>query len=677
MFARHAALALALGPAVLNAQQPTDTTRAPRDSVPPAVLKEITVTAAPAKRDEPQSSVTVPVAVIRQAPAINTIDLLRQTAGVEAHDQGQGPGFASDLAVRGFSSDHSTDMALWIDGVPINEPVNGHAEGYNDWSLLMPQAVRQIDVYKGPTSALYGNFALAGTVNVRTLERMSGTDGAVVGGSNGRLEGSLLTGVDHEHTGAVLGLRGLRDGGWRPNSQWEMGQAHGRVVRDLSPSVSLDAGVELYGAGWDSPGFLTVSQFDARQYDSIADPTDGGFKRHAQERVSLRVLRGSSLVWRSTVYSTQGRWQLFLTTPPEGGATEGSGSQLEEEDHRYGFGVTSALTWELPGHTEVTIGGEGRWDHSHYENYFTTARVRDSVNSDKVPVVAQQLSGAAFVESRILLGGRLTATLGGRYEVQDTRNETDSGTAQASEGVFAPKFGALVRLSPAAALYGNASMGYRRADGVIEDPTAPFVTGWAYETGVKLDVAGLTASAAIFQMDVSNEQTADPLAPSTTVSGGRSRRRGIDLGLDARVTPSLQVTGDFTFTDAKYRDFFTTEIDTLTQLPVPVDRSGTRVFNTARYVGSLALRLTPPAAIWNVRLSTNVVGPYTPFDEEPGLELESYALLHLNGGIRLGSVLLDLGIRNLLDHAYPELRAGGFVSPGQPRSVYGSARYVF
>jgi outer membrane receptor protein involved in Fe transport len=299
------------------------------------------------------------------------------------------------------------------------------------------------------------------------------------------------------------------------------------------------------------------------------------------------------------------------------------------------------------------------------------------VNTEKVPVVGSQLSGAAFVDSRIPLGGRVTATLGGRYEVQETRSETDGGTAQASKGVFAPKFGALVRLNPAVALYGNASMGYRRTDGVIEDPNVPFITAWAYETGVKLDLAGVTASAAVFQMDVSNEQTADPLAPSTTVSGGRSRRRGIDLGLDARVTPALQFTGDFTFTDAKYLNFSTTEIDTLTQQPVPVDRSGTRVFNTARYVGSLALRLAPPAAIWNVRLSTNVVGPYTPFEEEPGLELESYGLLHLNGGIRLGTVLLDLGIRNLLDHAYPELRAGGYVSPGQPRSVYGSARYVF
>jgi outer membrane cobalamin receptor len=74
---------------------------------------------------------------------------------MEVHQAGQGPGFASDASIRGFSSDHSTDLALWIDGVPVNEPVNGHAEGYNDWSLIFPETVRDIDVIKGPTSPLF------------------------------------------------------------------------------------------------------------------------------------------------------------------------------------------------------------------------------------------------------------------------------------------------------------------------------------------------------------------------------------------------------------------------------------------------------------------------------------------------------------------------------------------
>jgi hypothetical protein len=38
-------------------------------------------------------------------------------------------------------------------------------------------------------------------------------------------------------------------------------------------------------------------------------------------------------------------------------------------------------------------------------------------------------------------------------------------------------------------------------------------------------------------------------------------------------------------------------------------------------------------------------------------------------------VVLDGGIRNVLNRAYPELVAGHIVAPGEPRSAYLSLRY--
>ncbi len=659
-------LALVSVPSVLRGQQPVrDSLHQHGDTLshPPARLEEITVTAAPARREEPASAVSVSPSVIRRTPAIDPYDLLRQTAGVEVHDQGQGPGFASDASVRGFSSDHSTDLALWIDGVPINEPVNGHAEGYNDWSLLFPQAVRTIDVQKGPTSPLYGNFALAGTVNVRTLERMTGTEGWVSGGAYGRLEGAVLTGFDQERGGGVFGLRGLREDGWRPNSGYDLGQAHARLVHDVSSTATLDGGVEVYAAGWSSPGFLSLGQFEARQFDNVSNPTDGGFKHRAQERVSLRVIGGSNLLWRSTVYATQGRWQLFLTTPPEGGQAEGSGSQTEEEDRRYGFGLTSALTWSLPRVT-VTIGAEGRWDHSHYENWLTTNRVRDSAQT---LAVARQVSGALLLQSSSDVGHHLRISLGGRLDAQNSRSTPDgAASVSAGKSVLTPKLGALYHIPRLFDVYANVSRGFRQTDGVITDPTLPFITAWAYETGVKLDASLVNASLALFRMDVSNEQTFDPITLAST-NGGRSRRQGVEVDIRAHAAGAVTLSADWTFNDAKYRDVITADGDTL---------SGTHVFNTAKYVGTAAVDIAPPAAVWSLRASTDVVGPYTPFDE-PGVELPAYALLHVHGGLRLGRAVLGLGVRNLLDHTYAELRAGGFIAPGQPRSVYGSVQYVF
>ena len=672
MSMRFAPLVVAFLPMALIAQQPAAPPPAGHDTLhqrvdtltrKPIELAPVTVTAAPARREEPASAVRVSAAVLQQTPATNAYDLVRQTAGIEVHDQGQGPGFASDASVRGFSSDHSTDIALWVDGVPINEPVNGHAEGYNDWSLMFPQAVEDMDVIKGPTSAVYGNFAMAGVVNVRTLERMQGTSLWLNPGSYGRVDGGLLTGFDHTSSSGVFGLRGLREDGWRPNSGYTLGQGHGRYVASLTPATTLDLGVEVYGTKWDSPGFLTDSQYTAGLYDLVTNSTDGGFKRRGQERASLRVLVNPSLLWRTTAYATQGRWQLYLTIPPEPGSGEGTGSQTEEEDHRYGFGLTSALTWAL-SRSEVTLGIEGRWDHSRYENWLTTDRMRDSAQA---LVTARQASGALLAQTSTDITPHLRVTLGARFDGLNTRSEPDSGVASdAGKTLFSPKVGVLYHLPGLAYLYGNVSRGFRATDGVIEDPTLPFITEWAYEVGVKLDRRRVSASVALFQVDVSNEQTFDPVTLAST-SGGSSRRRGVELELTARPTDAVTLTAYWTFNDARYRQLITEDGDTL---------DGARVYNTATYVGTVSLSVAPPHSVWRLGVSSNALGPYSPFDE-PGVVRPAYGLVHLSGGLTFGRAALDAGVRNLFDQAYRELEAGGFVSPGQPRTVYGALRYVW
>jgi outer membrane receptor protein involved in Fe transport len=660
------ALVVIVPPSVL-AQDSSRTIR--RDSVrvdSTAHLKAVTIVAAPAERAQPTIATHVDAKTIRITPANSAYDLLRQTAGVEVHLQGQGPGFASDASLRGFSSDHSTDLALWVDGVPINESVNGHAEGYNDWAVLFPGGVQDIDVIHGPTSALFGNYALAGVVNVRTIERMRGTEVSATGGSFGQTEAMVLTGFDHgSDGGGVLGARFQRADGFRPNSRYNIAQGHARLVRDLRPGVTLDGGAELYGGNWKSPGFLSGDEFAAHQLDIVSNSTDGGYKRRAQERLSLRVLSGN-MVWRTTAYATEGRWQLFLTIPPAGGRFEGSGSQTEEEDSRSGLGATSALTWALPS-GEITVGGETRRDRSHYENYFTTARARDSVAAQ---VTGRQLLAAPFLQSYFNLTDRLRVDAGVRYDVFGTRSASDADVAaSATQGVVSPKFGALVHVTASVGVYGNVSRGFRSTDGIISDPTLAPITVWSYEGGAKFDHDGWAATAALFRMDVSNEQTFNPVTLESS-NGGASRRQGLEL--DWRlptIASAATFSGSWTFNDARYRSLAAEPEDG----GAPVVLNGLRVYNTSKYVGDAAIDLSRAGAPWRVRLSGNWIGDYSPFDE-PGVVLGGYGLAHVSGAWSFRSLEADIGVRNVFDRAYPELVAGHIVSPGQPRTLYVSLR---
>ncbi|MCU0646553.1 MAG: TonB-dependent receptor plug domain-containing protein, partial [Gemmatimonadaceae bacterium] len=151
-------------------------------------LAPITVRAPMARAVAPPvATIDVPPArlVSYAAQATSSYDLVRRAAGVEIHEHGQGPGFTGNVVVRGFTSDHSADVLLSIDGVPINLPMHGHVEGYADWNLLLPIGVSSMRLISGPASPLYGDFALGGVMEVFTAADAAGTAAALSGSNVG------------------------------------------------------------------------------------------------------------------------------------------------------------------------------------------------------------------------------------------------------------------------------------------------------------------------------------------------------------------------------------------------------------------------------------------------------------------------------------------------------------
>ena len=255
--------------------QSVDTTARP-DSARVTQLETINVTAErPRASAPPVTTIEVPPAELRRTFAADAYDLLRRTSGIEVHQQGQGPGFASDAVIRGFSSDHSSDVLLTVDGVPINLPVHGHVEGYSDWSILSPPAVSALRVITGPASPLYGDFSLAGVVEVFTAADAAGTSGSVTGSSDGDAGGWVRSGRRSDTGGFLLAGEGRRQQGWRDNSAYWLGNGTVRGWRRAG-SGRLEGGLSLYGSSWDSPGFLSVDDYNADRLTNAMDPTDGG-----------------------------------------------------------------------------------------------------------------------------------------------------------------------------------------------------------------------------------------------------------------------------------------------------------------------------------------------------------------------------------------------------------------
>jgi outer membrane cobalamin receptor len=132
-------------------------------------LQEIVVTA---DRALSAASSTVLNALDFQLKPVNSAqDLMRNVPGLVTA-QHAGGGKAEQIFLRGFDIDHGTDVAAFVDGIPVNMPSHGHGQGYLDLHFLIPETVKNTDISKGTYDAANGDFSTAGAVKFRTLDRL-------------------------------------------------------------------------------------------------------------------------------------------------------------------------------------------------------------------------------------------------------------------------------------------------------------------------------------------------------------------------------------------------------------------------------------------------------------------------------------------------------------------------
>ncbi|WP_253700431.1 TonB-dependent receptor plug domain-containing protein [Cupriavidus pauculus] len=99
-------------------------------------------------------------------------NMFRRVPGVVANNIDQGD-TGNGFRMRGFATQgtHGADTAVYVDGVPQNVPSSqagaGHGPAFLEW--MTPDMIGQIDVIKGPVSALYGDQNRAGAVPISTV----------------------------------------------------------------------------------------------------------------------------------------------------------------------------------------------------------------------------------------------------------------------------------------------------------------------------------------------------------------------------------------------------------------------------------------------------------------------------------------------------------------------------
>jgi len=115
------------------------------------------------------SQLTVPGEELNARPTTRPGEILEAAPGLIV-TQHSGEGKANQYLLRGYNLDHGTDMAIFIDGMPVNMPTHAHGQGYADLNWLMPETVNSVAVRKGPYFADVGDFGSAGNLSIDLLD---------------------------------------------------------------------------------------------------------------------------------------------------------------------------------------------------------------------------------------------------------------------------------------------------------------------------------------------------------------------------------------------------------------------------------------------------------------------------------------------------------------------------
>ena len=129
-------------------------------------MNAVAASAAPASVPYPAAQTVTGVGRDRfeNAPAFSIGDVLQDSPGISVK-QGNGPRDVG-ISIRGSNARNGfgiRNIVVQEDGFPVTQP-----DGLSRTDITDPHAYSGIDVYRGPSSAMFGNYATGGAVNFRT-----------------------------------------------------------------------------------------------------------------------------------------------------------------------------------------------------------------------------------------------------------------------------------------------------------------------------------------------------------------------------------------------------------------------------------------------------------------------------------------------------------------------------
>jgi hypothetical protein len=545
----------------------------PSAPVPAQVSSGVTsgsATAGPAyMQPTAASAMTISGAEVNARPFSRVGEALEVVPGLIV-TQHSGEGKANQYFLRGFNLDHGTDLAIKVDGMPVNMPTHGHGQGYADINFMIPELIQSVNVRKGPYFADVGDFGSAGSVAIDYVNKLPKNIAELTFGSFGYRR-ALAAGSTAVGAGTLLAaFEGVAS-----NGPWDVPDN----VRKLNGVLRYSQGTATdgftlsamaYSNGWNSTDQVAQRAIDQGligRFGSL-DATDGGVSsrvslssnwaqssEYGQSKINAYVINSSLRLYNNFTY--------FLDDPI-------NGDQFSQMDRRtvYGLNASHAFDVRVGGiETQTRVGLQTRGDDIRVGLFKTLQReALSTVREDSV----REGNVGLWADTTARWTDWLRTTVGIREDYFAGRVLSDtpqnSGNAQAS--MTSPKAGIVLGPWYKTEFYGNAGYGLHSNDirgaTITVDPidkVTPqdrvplLVRSKGAEIGVRTKaVEGLTSSLAVFVLDFDSELLFVGDA-GTTEPSRPSRRVGVEWTNQYQILPWMRLDLDVAYTRARFTDF--------------------------------------------------------------------------------------------------------------------------
>jgi outer membrane receptor protein involved in Fe transport len=503
-------------------------------------------------------------------PVTRPGEILEATPGLIV-TQHSGEGKANQYFLRGYNLDHGTDMAIWVDDVPINMRTHAHGQGYADLNWLMPETVNSLDIRKGPYFADEGDFGSAGNLHIGLIDSVPKAIAEVAAGSFGY---ERFFGMDSAKAGngnlLIAGEVGTYNGPWANPDDMRKYNGMVRYTQGTATDGVSITGM-AYSNNWNSTDQVPERAITSGQIGLFGseDPTDGGNTNRFA--LSARMAESDELgSWKANAYVVKSQLDLFndftyfLSNPV-------LGDQFHQHDDRVMVGGNASRTLNgsfagLP--METTFGAQTRYDDIDLALSDTFQRsFLSNVRSDDVG----EGSIGVYAQNTVKWNDWLKTTVGLRgdyyqahvYSIFDGNN---SGNVSAAIG--SPKFTMVLGPFNKTEFFVGAGYGMHSNDArgatITEEPTDPstkvsasplLVRTKGVETGVRTKLLpGLDSSLSLFALDQDSEIIFNGDAGDTSASRP-SQRYGIEWTNRYRPLSWIDLDADLAMTHARFVGF--------------------------------------------------------------------------------------------------------------------------